>query len=75
MSPSTTNPVKPTNKFYELIIYFSEPLYLLGISIIMSGRVSKSRGATASLEAATTTLNERILKVSDGWRWTASSSC
>ena len=32
----------------------------------MSGRVSKSRGATASLEAATTTLNERILKVSGG---------
>jgi len=28
----------------------------------MSGRVNKSRGATANLEAATTTLNERILK-------------
>ena len=30
----------------------------------MSGRVSKARGATANIEAATTTLNERILKVS-----------
>jgi len=28
----------------------------------MSGRVGKARGATANLEAATTTLNERILK-------------
>jgi len=28
----------------------------------MSGRVSKARGATANIEAATTTLNERILK-------------
>ena len=31
----------------------------------MSGRVNKNRGASANLEAATTTLNERILKVSE----------
>ena len=31
----------------------------------MSGRVNKTRGSAASIEAATTTLNERILKVSD----------
>ena len=31
----------------------------------MSGRVNKNRGALANIEAATTTLNERILKVSE----------
>ena len=31
----------------------------------MSGRVNKNRGASANIEAATTTLNERILKVSE----------
>ena len=30
---------------------------------IMSGRVGKTRGSTAALESATTTVNERILKV------------
>ena len=31
---------------------------------IMSGRVGKTRGSTANIESATTTVNERILKVS-----------